>query len=318
MAINGLQLYRTKWHSGLTQQNHLSSAYLTEPEVMSTLVTRIFGMQGSNPIQYLTSGMGRSTEIGNREYDWHLQGDDEKAVAIAGNYGEYGANRTNFRVKFKEKWFANQEVLVLDDRDYRVRVMEDPYFDGQAWIYTMRQVGTATAAIPSALLEAGKEMSKEYTTVPEFSTGGNTTFSAPFKMRNHLSTLRKSYTVTRSAATDALVIQLADPNNPGKKSTVWTRYAEWEAMAQWYREIERSYWYSTFSSDSNGITDMLGNNGLPVYEGAGIREQIAPANIRNYTELSENIIRDFLIDLSYNVMPESSREFVAFTGECGS
>jgi hypothetical protein len=46
MAINGLQLYKTKWHSGLTQQNHLSSAYLTEPEVMSTLVTRIFGMQG--------------------------------------------------------------------------------------------------------------------------------------------------------------------------------------------------------------------------------------------------------------------------------
>ena len=317
MAINGLQLYRTKWHSGLTQQNHLSSAYLTEPEVMSTLVTRIFGMQGSNPIQYLTSGMGRSTEIGNREYDWHLQGDDEKAVAIAGNFGEYGANRTNFRVKFKEKWFANQEVLVLDDRDYRVRVMEDPYFDGDAWIYTMRQVGTATAAIPTALLEAGKEMSKEYTTVPEFSTGGNTTFSAPFKMRNHLSTLRKSYTVTRSAATDALVIQLADPANPGKKSTVWTRYAEWEAMAQWYREIERSYWYSTFSSDSNGVTDMLGNNGLPVYEGAGIREQIAPANIRNYTQLTENIIRDFLIDLSYNVMPESSREFVAFTGEYG-
>tara|TARA_R110000744_G_scaffold260846_1_gene375739 strand:+ start:3613 stop:5046 length:1434 start_codon:yes stop_codon:yes gene_type:complete len=317
MAINGLQLYRTKWHSGLTQQNHLSSAYLTEPEVMSTLVTRIFGMQGSNPIQYLTSGMGRSREIGNREYDWHLQGDDEKAVAISGNFAEYGANRTNFRVKFKEKWFASQEVLVLDDRDYRVRVMEDPYFDGSEWIYTLRQVGTATGAIPAALIEAGKEMSKEYTTVPEFSTGGNTTFSAPFKMRNHLSTLRKSYTVTRSAATDALVIQLADPNNPGKKSTVWTRYAEWEAMAQWYREIERSYWYSTFSADSNGVTDMLGNNGLPVYEGAGIREQIAPANIRNYTKLSENIIRDFLIDLSYNVMPESSREFVAFTGEYG-
>ena len=317
MAINGLQLYRTKWHSGLTQQNHLSSAYLTEPEVMSTLVTRIFGMQGSNPIQYLTSGMGRSKEIGNREYDWHLQGDDEKAVAISGNFGEYGANRASFRVKFKEKWFANQEVLVLDDRDYRVRVMEDPYFDGSEWIYTMKQVGTATAAIPTALLEAGKEMSKEYTTVPEFSTGGNTTFSAPFKMRNHLSTLRKSYTVTRSAATDALVIQLADPNNPGKKSTVWTRYAEWEAMAQWYREIERSYWYSTFSSDANGVTDMLGNNGLPVFEGAGIREQIAPANIRNYVSLTENIIRDFLIDLSYNVMPESSREFVAFTGEYG-
>jgi hypothetical protein len=54
-----------------------------------------------------------------------------------------------------------------------------------------------------------------------------------------------------------------------------------------------------------------------VFEGAGIREQIAPANQRYYTELTENIVRDFLIDLSYNVTPESDRHFVAFTGEYG-
>jgi len=32
----------------------------------------------------------------------------------------------------KEKWFARDEVLVFDDRDYRVRVQEDPYHDGSA------------------------------------------------------------------------------------------------------------------------------------------------------------------------------------------
>jgi hypothetical protein len=331
MSINGLQLYKTKWHSGLTQSNHLSTAYLTEPETISTVVTRIFGMQGANPLQYLTSGMGRSTELGNREYDWNLQGDDEKAIAVkigvdgGGTGGAYvagdtsvGLNRQTFRVVFDEKWFANQEVLVADDRDYRVRVMEDPYYNGSGWVYTLKLTNPDPAAtMDPSLLAAGKQFSKEYTTVPEFSTGGNTTFSAPFKMRNHLSTLRKSYTITRSAATDVLIIQLADPANPGKKSTIWTRYAEWEAMAQWYREIERNYWYSTFSANASGVTDMLGNNGLPVYEGAGIREQIAPANQRFYTTLSETIIRDFLIDLSYNVLPESSRNFMAFTGEYG-
>ena len=82
MAVNGLQLYKTKWHSGFTKQNHLSRAYLTDPEVISTIVHRIFGMQGQNPLQYLTSGMGRAKELGNREYDWFLQGDDEKAIKI--------------------------------------------------------------------------------------------------------------------------------------------------------------------------------------------------------------------------------------------
>jgi len=321
MSINNLQLYKTKWFSGLTQQNHLSSAFLTEPETMSTLVTRLFGKQGSNPIQFLTGGMGRSREIGNREYQWFLQGDDEKAISIVANFGDGGStpgkNKTTFRVKLAEKWFADQEVLVADDRTYRVRVMEDPYFDGDGYVYTLRLTDTDAAAyIDPALLQPGKQFSKEYTTVPELSTGGNTTFSTPFQMRNHLTTLRKSYTVTRSAATDVLVIQMKDPES-GKTTTTWTKYAEWEFMAQWYREVERSLWYSTFSANSKGETDMLGSNGLPVYEGAGIREQIAQANVREYTELTEKIIRDFLIDLSYNVTPESSRDFVAFTGEYG-
>lgn len=321
MSVNNLQLYKSKWFSGLTQQNHLSQAFLTEPETMSTLITRLFGKNGSNPIQYLTGGMGRSREIGNREYDWFLQGDDEKAISIIATFGDGGATpglgKTTFRVKTAEKWFADQEVLVLDDRNYRVRVMEDPYFDGSGYVYTLRLTNTdVTAYVDPSLLQPGKQLSKEYTTVPELSTGGNTTFSTPFKMRNHLTTLRKSYTVTRSAATDVLVIQMKDPDS-GKTTTTWTKLAEWEAMAQWYREIERSLWYSTFSADATGITDMLGNNGLPVYEGAGIREQIAPSNIREYTELTEKIIREFLIDLSYNVTPESSRDFVAFTGEYG-
>ena len=320
--INGLELYKTRWYSGLSQQNHLSSAFLTEPEVMSTLVTRLFGNQGSNPIQYLTSGMGRTREIGNREYEWMLQGDDEKAIKVIGNFGDGGTTpgkyRQTFRVKFAEKWFASQEVLVADDRDYRVRVMEDPYSDGSGWVYTLRLTGNDPDAFMDPMyLEEGREFSKEYTTVPEFSTGGNTTFSTPFKMRNHVTTLRKSYTITRSVATDVLVIKMSNPDNPGESTLTWTRYAEWEAMAQWYREVERSLWYSTYSSNARGETDMLGNNGLPVYEGAGIRQQIAAANVRDYTVLTETIIRDFLIDLSYNVLPESSREFVAFTGEYG-
>jgi hypothetical protein len=321
MAVNGLQLYKTKWHSGLTQQNHLSRAFLTEPQTISTIVHRIFGMQGQNPLQYLTSGMGRSTELGNREYDWMLQGDDEKAIRIIENLetsSTPGKYRQSFLVLLEEKWFANQDVVAFDDRNYRARVMEDPYFNGKGWVYRLKLTGAdETAFVDPIQLQPGMQLSKEYATVPEFSTGGNTTFSTPFKMRNHLTTLRKSYTVTRSAATDVLVISLADPNDPKKTSQLWTKFAEWEAMAQWYREVEASMWYSEFSTNATGTTDMIGDNGLPVYEGAGIREQIAPANKRYYTELTENIIRDFLIDLSYNVTPESDRHFVAFTGEYG-
>lgn len=98
---------------------------------------------------------------------------------------------------------------------------------------------------------------------------------------------------------------------------MWVNYAEWVAMSQWFNEVEKSLWYSTFSANAQGVTTTKGSNGLPVYEGAGIRQQIAPANKRTYTKLTEKIIRDFLIDLSYNVSPDSQRKFVAFTGEYG-
>jgi hypothetical protein len=321
LGVNNLQLYKTKWHAGLTAQAHLSSMYLTQPELISTIVSRIWGNAGLFPMMYLTDGMGRKKEVGNREYEWMLQGDDEKAIAIIGNFGDGGAtpgiNGTTFRVKVAEKWFAAQEVVVFDDRDYRARIMSDPQFDGSGYILELRSTNPdETSFIDPSLLEAGRELSKEYTTVSELSIGGQTHFSAPFKMRNHLTTLRKSYTVSRSAATDVMIIRLKDPKSE-KDTDMWLRYAEWEALAQWYKELERSMWYSTYSANAQGVTNMLGNNQLPVFEGAGIREQIAPANRREYTELTEDIIREFLIDLSYNIVPEASREFVCFTGEFG-
>src|SRR3989304_59080 len=82
--ISNLQRTATKWHSGLTMQNHLASAYATQPEVMDTVITRIFA-QHTAPMQYLTSGMKRKKERGNREFDWFLMGDSERAVKIVTN-----------------------------------------------------------------------------------------------------------------------------------------------------------------------------------------------------------------------------------------
>src|SRR5208337_1588396 len=54
-----------------------------------------------------------------------------------------------------------------------------------------------------------------------------------------------------------------------------------------------------------------------VYIGAGLLQQIAPANQRTYTTLTSDILEDFLFDLSYNILGASERKFVALTGEMG-
>ena len=318
--ISNLQLTQQKWHSGLTMQNHLASVYATQPEVMSTLVTRIFAKNVA-PMQYLTTGMKRKKELGNRQFDWYLMGDSERAVKIVATYetgtttGQYGAF---FRIAVEDDDFAKGDVVAFDDRTYRARVMEQPYFDGQGYLLVLKMnTPDQSVFVPAYLLNPGREVNKDYNTVSEASDqGGKTVYSHPFSLRNHMTTVRKDYSVTRSAATDVMVLEYID-SSTGKTSNMWCRAAEWEFMYQWYTELETLAIYSTFSADAKGVTQMMDNNNLPVFEGAGIREQIAPSHQRNYTELTEPIISDFLSELSYNTLPESDRSFVAFTGEYG-
>jgi len=133
-------------------------------------------------------------------------------------------------------------------------------------------------------------------------------------LRNHLTTQRKTYEISGSASTDVMAVMMKDPKT-GKTSTMWTDVQKWTFYEQWYREQERAMIYSTYNATPTGFVDMKGSNGRPVYIGSGLREQIAPANQRTYTVLTENIIREFLMDLSYNVIDKGKRKFVALCGE---
>jgi hypothetical protein len=320
MTVNGLQLYRGKKLAGLTDENSLQSAFLTEPDVVNNALSFIFGVNYGNPLALLTGGLGRVKTVKNRQYDWRLMGDVERPVAIVRNLGDGsttpGLGKTSFRVVLADKDFVSGEILIPDNRDYPVRVDGDPYQDGDGFVYTLRLISPdSTKFMPPALLAPGKFFSKDYSAYEEGgSQSGITTYATPFQMRNHLTLQRKTYEITGSAATDVLAIQMKDPKS-GKTSTMWTDVQEWYAYEQWYREQERSQIYSIFNANANGTTDLKGQNGRPVYIGAGLREQIAPANKRAYSVLTENIIRDFLMDLSYNVIDKGQRKFVALCGE---
>lgn len=323
--LNNLQLYKGPWHSGLTDSAKLSNVFLTEPEKVSTVISYVFGYwyeYGFSPLQYLTKGMGRTKEINNREYEWQLMGEIEKSVPVVENVDSLnttpGIGHTTFRVKLAEEWFAKGEILIPDDRDFPCRVMLDPVSDGDGFIYTLAlNTADSEAFMPTELLEPGKQFSKDFSAVEEFSDySGITNYASPFTMRNKTTTMRKEYSITGSASTDVMVIAMKDPKS-GKTSFLWEDYQRWVAMCQWHYEVERSLFYSKFNTSADGVTRMAGPNGRSVHIGAGLREQIAPANKRNYTRLTEKIIRDFIHDLSYNTIATGQRKFVCLTGEFG-
>lgn len=317
MAINNLQLYRGQKFDGLVDSNKLSNAFLTEPEIVNKTLSFVFGYQYSNPISLLTGGIGKTQYINNSEFRWYLAGDLERPSVIVENLesgnSTPGIGGSTFQVKLKDDQFVSGEVLIPNSREFPVIVMGDRIHDGDGFIYTLALLdgkSDPTKFMPPSLLEPGKEFSKDFSAYEEGSSrSGITTYNSPFELRNRLSIHRKHYEMTGSAATDVMIIKMKDQLS-GRESFLWENVAEWTMLQQWYREIDRALVYNRFGQTP-------GANGRPTLTGAGLREQIAPANKRefNVNGLTENVIAEFLLDLSYNIIDQPNRKFVALCGE---
>lgn len=326
-VLNNLQLYKSKYFSGLTDENMLSNALLTEPHQVSTVLSYIFGKYENNTLDYLTTGMGKTITVENREYEWPVMIQHDKAItikdakwngsAITSNMTP-GLGGTPIQVWVAEKWFGVGAIVAFDDRNFQARVMSEPYQDGTDFVYTLNVVGDNPGAfIDPSQLAVGKQLSREGSAYEEGSEEADiVNYQTPFKLRNHLTTMRLRYNVTGSVASSAMVIAMKDPKS-GKESYLWTDYQEWVALRQWYETIERFSVYSKFNANQDGTTALKGTNGRPVYIGAGLLQQIAPANKKYYTTLTVDLLEDFLFDLSYNILGTNERKFVALTGEMG-
>jgi hypothetical protein len=317
--VSPLQLHKLRaLPAGMTESDHLSQAYLTEPEKMDAVLAYAFGTQNETVLSMLTGGIGNTRFVSNREYTWDLHGQTERAIVVTGplQAGNVGAQGAPFRWKMEEGIFQTSDNLVTDDGTM-LRV-SNVTSNGYDYIYT----GVLTDPDPKKFLNAsqllnGARMSKDFSTVEEFSDkGGGTDFVAPMTLKNQLTTLRKHYAVSRSAATDVMVIELFSED--GQSTKLWTKLAEWTALAQWYKEIDRSYIYTIYNKDAQGNVRLQGKNQRPVYHGAGIRQQISPANKLYYTRLTYDIIDEFLLDLSYNASRwGGDYNFMALTGKMG-
>lgn len=317
MAISNLQLYRGQKFDGLTDSNKLSAAFLTEPEIVGKTLSFVFGYNYNNPIALLTGGVGKTQFINNSTFRWHLAGDLERPSTIKENLEEgnvdIGKEGRPFRVKLVDDQFVSGEVLIPDNREFPVIVIGDRVDDGDGYIYTLQLLDSKTnpdKSMPVSLLEPGKEFSKDFSAFEEGSRrSGITNFNTPFQLENRLTIHRKNYELTGSASTDVMVIELKNPLT-NKSSYLWENIAEWTFLQQWYREIDRALVYNKYGSSP-------GENGRPVLTGAGLREQIAPANRREFNvgNLTENTIKEFLLDLSYNIIDQPRRKFVALCGE---
>ena len=332
--LNNLQLYKGKWFSDLVDENMLSNAMLTKPHEISTIVSYVFGTKDdgySSSLDMITGGLGNVMTIDQRQYEWSVMIDADRAVTIRSAKWQgleitaatadsvmAGIGNTPILLSVEDKWFGPGAIIELDDKEFQLRVSGAPYEDGNEWVYTCFVAdGQPTSYIPNDLLLPGRQASRLASAYEEGSEEADIlNYNTHFKMRNHLTTMRLSYDITGSAYSTVLAIALKDPKT-GKTSYLWSDFQEWKAMREWVKRCERALVYNKSSMKADGTTGLVGTNGRPVYIGAGLLQQISPSNRRFYTELTPELLEDFLFDLSYNILGSNERKFVALTGEMG-
>lgn len=324
--LNGLELYRTKHFSDLVDENMLSNALVTKPHEVQTVLSYIFGVKEGNTLDFLTQGMGKTMTIADREYQWPVMIQHDKAIEIQAaewngsaiiSTSTPGINNTPIKIWTKEKWFGTGAILAFDNRDFQARVSGEPYQDGTNYVYTIYVNGDSASYVDPDMFGAGSYVSREGSAYEEYSEEADiVNYQTPFKLRNYLTTLRLSYDITGSAYSSVMVIEFKDPES-NKKTYMWADYQEWQALRQWYNTIDRHNVYSQYNANSDGTVNLKGTNGRPVYIGAGILQQISASNRQTYTKLTADLLEDYLFDLSYNIIDKSQRKFVALTGEMG-
>jgi len=222
MQISNLLIKEGSWHAGLTQATHLRTFFLTEPEMATQVVTRIYNKQNGfkNALSLMTGGVGKAKEMNDIIYRWSVMGDSRKAIPITkavfeGATTYPGIAGSTFKLGIGEKWFTEGDVLIPDDARYSFRIVAPIEYDGVDFIITCQMITNNQADyVPSALLAVGKELSKEFNAVENdhSRTSGETHYATPLMLENYMTTLRKSYSITGAAHDKVLNITLTNPD----------------------------------------------------------------------------------------------------------
>lgn len=329
--------YESKDWSGLTSANNLAAMFGEKPIMVSSMLDTIYKVNlqddliskiNSYPVLYLPD---------DREYQWMLMGADskniqlEKATDLAGNaftaaskVGQYG-NR--WYMYFPEQLFFQTHVIVGEKPDlYHVLVRNDGEQVGSSWRYEVELLtGNRELYIPYTELAAGTRWSIDYSVSEQFMSkkGSQMSFTSPFLMANRISMLRKEYTVPGEMILKGqnepvqFNWQYTADGGQTKSFKTWINRLDFEFDKAFRREKAKLLFFGKSNRTDDGKYLNIGDAGGEIKTGMGLREQISPANIFNYTSFNIETLVDFALSLSVGKMPEDSRAFVIGTGEHG-
>lgn len=309
--ISKLRIYTDKWNStGMTDENSLASALLTQPDLLSPVLTHIAGREDKRfPLSFLTEGMNNVKEINDVEYEYPVIGRLNKAVTATALAGT-GIGHQMFEITFAEKYFTRQYIIESPE-GVQARILDDGKpASGGGWTHTVQLADPGASSAVASADVVNKEWVQLFAPVAMSGSRGNeSNWVAPSKMRNQITQIRKSYRYEGNVQNKTVNVEL---NLGGKKTTLWSDFEEWQHMLRWKEEVESNLWYSRYNRDENGVIHLKDENGKVIPLGAGVLEQIP--NYDQYGILTADKLKSVVRDALYGASDASQMNIVLFTG----
>ena len=311
------------WHANMTEMNHLGKALISKPDKFESRIGQLFSasMYSDNPLTAVTIAEGRVENTNSNVWEWDLRAANSRPLVVledvdgvvAGSK-QQGKFKSVFKLKLDESWYEPGDVISpgATNKKYQCRVQEEAQASGKGFVYTIRLMSDDPQAfVPAQYFAPGTQWGKLYSQYAEAEDqSGSTQYSLPISLQNRMSRFRKKYRVTGDVHDDVLAVKI--PDSKGVYHDSWIKYAEVEYWQQWYRELERGYWYSR-STDT-----VLSANGRPIKSGPGLQEQLEDSHIQHYSNLSARLIEEYLMDIFYSrVKPGAKRQMKGWSGEYG-
>ena len=313
--------YREKDHSSITE---LSRALQNEGSWLSQVVTHmVFSSKDygkSNfPMLYLTEGMGNVKKVKDFDYKFPIIGrpkvSSKVGLSLYALTDKPGLGKSEFKIPFQDKHFANQQTLIARYAlgDVSVRVQGEPEFINGMYYYTVQLWGYEGSYCPPALLQPGV-------------VWGGSVFKVPFEdsygveSRSYLggvatgmtSIVRHSHKLKGNVQNKIMMFTIKADGQTFQYYCDWERYLGELGFKQ---QCELDIWKSRYGRDAQGgfmMYDKLTGVGIP--SGAGIDQQIPNSDTHSF--LTYKRLSTIIRDITFNIT-ETMPNIEIWTGTGG-
>lgn len=317
--------------SGMVDTNHLINYAQINPFFVETAIRKAFTSMRyvGDPLAELSFGGngGRGTpyilkgESDTWQWRQAIDAPPARVVENIESSSTPGIDGTYFKIKLDQKWFSKGEIISTDKESLiRISTIQDPYPESGGFVYFVQLVTDDPAAYyDTALLAAGSEYVSMHNLYPEGSSlQSEIKHDGIITLQDSLGDMMR-WQAKVTGYVDDMVLNFdmveVDPQT-GKEIRV--------VDSKWINRAEIKFWKTIDMNRGNylfygrGANNLDGDSNYPTRSRYGLKYQIENwGNVETYSEFSEKLLSDYLLDIYIGRKKPSERNIELLTGEYG-